>query len=213
MTKLLKLRNCLPASKKEYAELGKLSSLVEKQAAAKKPVDKFDQQIRELLGAYQKSAAAEKPSEEQQKKLAELKDQLRTLLNSQLQERQKSETSELKQLRDRLEKLQKEIDERLQNREGVIDRRLEQLLSAKPQEFYYVGPPIDVILDKQNQAIPQAVPAPAKLKSSSVPALPKAVTAPAVPAIPAVEPITPEPAVQSLAPAVSPVPVEREPPK
>ena len=53
------------------------------------------------------------------------------MLNSQLQERQKSETNELIQLRDRLEKLQKEINERLQNREGVIDRRLEQLLSAK----------------------------------------------------------------------------------
>jgi hypothetical protein len=93
--------------------------------------DKIDQQIRELLGAYQKSATTEKPNEEQQKKLDALKRQLRELLNSQLQERQKSETNELKQLRDRLEKLQKEIDERLQNREGVIDRRLEQLLSAK----------------------------------------------------------------------------------
>ena len=53
------------------------------------------------------------------------------MLNSQFQERQKAETGELKQLRDRLEKLEKEINERTQNREEVIKRRLEQLLSAK----------------------------------------------------------------------------------
>jgi hypothetical protein len=188
----------------------KVRTQLEKQANATRPMDKFDQQIRELLGAYQKSATTEKPNEEQQKKLAELKDQLRTLLNSQLQERQKSETNELKQLRDRLEKLQKEIDERLQNREGVIDRRLEQLLSAKPQEAEWPAKPEVIIFDNPK---PGTVTAPVKLKSSSVPALPKKVTIPAVPAIPAVEPIAPEPAVQTLAPAVSPVPVEREPPK
>ena len=94
-------------------------------------IARFDQQIKDVLTEYQKSAAAENPNEEQQKKQAVLKDQLRTILNSQFQERQKTESGELQRLRDRLEELEKEINERTQNREDVIKRRLEQLLSAK----------------------------------------------------------------------------------
>jgi hypothetical protein len=52
-------------------------------------------------------------------------------LNLQFQERQKTESGELIKLRDRLEELEKEINERTQNRDDVIKRRLDQLLSAQ----------------------------------------------------------------------------------
>ena len=118
----------------QIEELGKLNAEMENGALAKKldrQADKFDHQIKELLGEYQKSQSGDRPKEEQEKKVTTLKDQLRTLLDSQFQERQKTESGELQRLRDRLEELEKEINERTQNREDVIKRRLEQLLSAK----------------------------------------------------------------------------------
>jgi Bacterial type II/III secretion system short domain len=121
-------------SQKQLAALGQLSAQLETQGVPKqqnRQADKFDHQIKELLGEYEKSQSGDRPKEEQEKKLTTLKDQLRTLLDSQFQERQKVESGELQQLRDRLEKLEKEINERTQNREDVIKRRLEQLLSAK----------------------------------------------------------------------------------
>ncbi len=121
------------AVQSRIAELGKLSGRNGNASLSRGvgQADKFDQQIKALLGEYQKSQSGDRPKEEQEKKLTTLKDQLRTLLDSQFQERQKTESGELKQLRDRLEELEKEINERTQNREDVIKRRLEQLLSAK----------------------------------------------------------------------------------
>ena len=106
--------------------------------------------------------------------------------------------------------LQKEIDERLQNREGVIDRRLEQLLSAKTQDAEWPSKHEVIIFDKPTTG---TVTGPGKAEEQFLHALPKTVTIPAVPAIPSVEPIKPESAEQPVVPAVSPVPVERESPK
>jgi chromosome segregation ATPase len=129
-----KRMNDLNSSRKPLVEL--LRNLEQKNVAAVqlsvRQSDKFDRQIKDLLTEYQQLQSVDQPKEEQEKKLSTLKDQLRTLLNSQFQERQKTESGELQQLRDRLEKLEKEINERTQNREDVIKRRLEQLLSAKP---------------------------------------------------------------------------------
>jgi hypothetical protein len=70
------------------------------------------------------------PTPERKAALDRDKDALKKLLSSQFDDRQKAQTEELRQLRQRLDKLEKEINDRAQNRDEIIKHRLEALTSS-----------------------------------------------------------------------------------
>jgi biopolymer transport protein ExbD len=74
--------------------------------------------------------AGDNPSDEQKDKIEALKAKLKEKLSDQFEQRQKEESEELQQLRQRLDKLEKEISDRAQNRDKVLQQRLDNLISA-----------------------------------------------------------------------------------
>ncbi|HEY2760699.1 MAG TPA: secretin N-terminal domain-containing protein, partial [Pirellulales bacterium] len=89
-----------------------------------------DLQLEKLVAEYKKLAATENPSDEQQRELDAQKSQLKEVLSTQFDVRQKAESEELKRLRERLDKLEKDISDRAQNRDEFINRRLKELMSS-----------------------------------------------------------------------------------
>ncbi len=57
---------------------------------------------------------------------------IRNLLSTQFDERQKQESEELKQLRQRLDKLEKSISDRAHSRDKIINQQIDELTSASP---------------------------------------------------------------------------------
>jgi len=95
------------------------------------PVDLQTQQtINSLAARLRQLKAHENPSDDEQKQIADLTDQLRQTLDSEFKQTQKSQFDEMAQLRDRLDKLQKEIADRNKNRETLLDQRLSDLLAG-----------------------------------------------------------------------------------
>jgi hypothetical protein len=89
-----------------------------------------DKRVQELVAKmHQLAPPGQQVAGDAQKRFEDFKQQLRKMLDSQFQERQKTESDELKQLRLRLEKLEKEVSDRAANRQSLIDRRLQDLLS------------------------------------------------------------------------------------
>ncbi|HZZ29295.1 MAG TPA: secretin N-terminal domain-containing protein [Pirellulales bacterium] len=76
------------------------------------------------------SKSGDAPSDQQKSEIEALKAKLKDTLSRQFDDQQKSESDELQQLRERLEKLEKEISDRAQSRNQVIQQRLNGLLSA-----------------------------------------------------------------------------------
>src|SRR5262249_3030741 len=91
---------------------------------------KTDAAVNSLAAGVRDLMTAEKLTDEQKKRLEDAKDKIKDLLDKQLQSQEKTQHDELKTLRERLEKLEKEISERAQNRQSIIDRKLQDLLSA-----------------------------------------------------------------------------------
>lgn len=94
---------------------------------------KTKMEIDDLVRSYKTLMAI--PGTDDQKKLldekrTDLKQRLKTLLETQFESQQKTQIEELKQLHQRLDKLEQEISDRSKNRDSLIDRRLNQILSG-----------------------------------------------------------------------------------
>jgi hypothetical protein len=99
---------------------------------------KTDAAIDELAAGARLLSATEKLSDDQKAKLEKTTAMLKDLLEKRLQNQEKTQRDELKLLRERLEKLEKEISDRAQNRQSIIDRKLQDLLSANPTNGAWV---------------------------------------------------------------------------
>jgi len=116
------------------------------------PVDLQTQQtINSLAARLRQLKSHENPSDDEQKQIADLTDQLRQSLDSEFKQTQKSQFDEMAQLRDRLDKLQKEIADRNKNRESLLDQRLSDLLSGNAAAV----PGQQVLMLQLNQALQQ----------------------------------------------------------
>jgi multidrug efflux pump subunit AcrA (membrane-fusion protein) len=67
-------------------------------------------------------------------RLAALKAKLKSEVETAFQERQKSQSAELEQLRNRLTQIEQTISDREKNREAIINHRVEELISPNPGE-------------------------------------------------------------------------------
>jgi flagellar biosynthesis GTPase FlhF len=76
---------------------------------------------------------SEHGADETDKQLAQYKEDLKAELTRQFDERQKAMADELKQLRQRLEKLEKQINDRQNSRQSFIERSLNDALSSIQQ--------------------------------------------------------------------------------
>jgi hypothetical protein len=90
-----------------------------------------DQRIAALSLTIRQLEAAGNPTDKQKAELDNAKQQLKEHLATQFDEHQKQESEELKQLRERLDKLEKEISDRAQHRDDLINRRLDDVISGK----------------------------------------------------------------------------------
>ncbi|HEY2825990.1 MAG TPA: secretin N-terminal domain-containing protein [Pirellulales bacterium] len=97
------------------------------------PPSESQQKIDQLVQQYQaiKADPVDKGGADL-KRIDALKDELRKALDKQFDERQKSEKSEIEQLRKRLDQLEKEMSQRSENRQSWVDKRLDGLLAASP---------------------------------------------------------------------------------
>ncbi|HEY2826644.1 MAG TPA: secretin N-terminal domain-containing protein [Pirellulales bacterium] len=86
--------------------------------------------VADLTVDCRKLSAVENPTDDQQRELNDKKTQLKQMLSTQFDQRQKQESEELKYLRQRLDKLEEEISDRAQNRDNLINRRLDDLVSV-----------------------------------------------------------------------------------
>ena len=140
-------RTAEDASRKAEAQYRDYQKALERNPAVANPSDsrrwdtprdpeaaKLDAQIQHLIESYRTLMLSTWSTPEQEKQLdakrAENKEQLRKLLNEQFEQREKSQSGELEQLRQRLDKLEKELSDRKSNRESIIDRRMNDLLST-----------------------------------------------------------------------------------
>jgi hypothetical protein len=144
-------------------------------------VDKAVQQRLKNLAA--EIAALQKqdvnPTPDEERSLVQRKEELKSLLREQLEGQQKDQAAELKQMRERLERLEKEISNRDQNRESLIERRLKDILASSGDEK------------------PGTTPAPKRVNRPRMPPAPPA--APKAPAAGAAAPVVPLPTAPDVA--------------
>ncbi len=88
------------------------------------------QQIAAISASIRNLESSGDLSDKQKSTLDEAKRQLKDRVSTQFDERQKQESEELKQLRQRLDKLEKSISDRAQNREKIINQQIDELTSA-----------------------------------------------------------------------------------
>jgi len=137
------------------------------------PVDFQTQQtINALATRLRQLKSRENPSDDEQKQIADLTDQLRQSLDSEFKQTQKSQFDEMAQLRNRLDKLQKEITDRNKNRESLLDQRLSDLLSGNAAAV----PGQQVLMLQlqqalQQQALQQKMPQPQAAGAAPAPAI------------------------------------------
>lgn len=79
----------------------------------------LERQAQEAAHQYRRASSAERE---------EIRKQLGELVNKHFELRQKLRTKELERIQERIEKLRTSIEERNENREAVIERRLKELL-------------------------------------------------------------------------------------
>ncbi len=90
------------------------------------------QQIAAISATIRNLESSGDLSDKQKSSLDEAKRQLKDRLSTQFDERQKQESEELKQLHKRLDKLEKNISDRSQDREKIINQQIDELTSAFP---------------------------------------------------------------------------------
>ena len=106
---------------KDYATLFQLSV----------PQSEADKQTQALTAAIKDLAAKKNLGDVEKQELAALKAKLKETVSEKFDQQLKDQSQELKQMRERLDRLEKEINTRSQNKDSMIDRRMEDLLAAK----------------------------------------------------------------------------------
>jgi Bacterial type II/III secretion system short domain len=98
----------------------------------RRTAEEADREFAALVARYHElSPSPGQPlSDEQQKQLADLKAKLKEAIGKQFDDRQKAMSDELKQMRQRLDKLEREISDRQSGRDSWIEKRMTDAVSA-----------------------------------------------------------------------------------
>ncbi len=134
-------------------------------------VDKAaDQRIKNLAADLARREKMANPTPDEEKETARHKDELKSLLRQQFETQQKDQAAELKQMRERLDRLEKEISNRDQSRESLIERRMDDLLASSGQEKPgTTPPPVPKKLNRPISVLPPTTTYPQPLNSSEAP--------------------------------------------
>ncbi len=144
-------------------------------------IDAMAQDVRKLA-----DVGEDKLTDEQKTALDDLKKKMKGLLDQQFEMRQKSEIDELKQLRERLDRLDKEISDRSKNRDSILDRQMKDLLTANRPAKVTAHGDVNVVTDAANSTDGRSVTIRADtIEFQNVPSMPTLVAMPAPAVAPA----------------------------
>jgi hypothetical protein len=86
-----------------------------------------------MVANQYRTIAQDVTNDEEKELLAQMKKKLAKLVAAAFQQRQNLQMTEVQQLRERLNNLETQINEREQNRQAIINQRLEELIKSDPE--------------------------------------------------------------------------------